>query len=299
MSTYYFNITYRCNSNCIFCAADHPLENDNREMSLSEFNNVLDKCHVESGDRVIINGGEPTVHKDFWAILDAVKMRGATIDLFTNGKKLADNNFAVRVLDYDNIHVRVPLFGSTPEKHDFLTGIKGNFEATTMGLDNLYNNMRGHATLEIKLLMSKATIPENEKIYELIKSRWNHEAIRVSLNPLLISDCVIQQKDMFIDTYEAMMIQSEPLIRRAYADGTDFSVALVPFCAFPNEELLNMCRGRKAGGKFHYASPGFTKKVNEHEWDQPCHKCLYYGECNGFSKKYVEYLGEGVMKPIT
>ena len=295
MSTYYFNITYRCNSNCIFCAADHPLENDNREMSLSEFNNVLDKCHVDSGDRVIVNGGEPTVHKDFWAILDAVKMRGATIDLFTNGKKLADNNFAVRVLNYDNIHIRVPLFGSTPEKHDFLTGIKGNFEATTMGLDNLYNNMRGHATLEIKLLMSKATIPENEKIYELIKSRWNHEAIRVSLNPLLISDCVIQQKDTLINTYESMMIQSESLIRRAYVDRTDFSVALVPFCTFPNKELLNMCRGRNVGGKFHYASPGFTKTVEEHEWDQPCHKCLYYGECNGFSKKYIEYFGEEVM----
>lgn len=298
MNIFYFNITYRCNSNCIFCAANHPLWQDNSEMTADEFKQILDERHVAAGDRVIVNGGEPTVHKEFWTILDTIDQRGATIDLFTNGIRLRDESFAKRLLKYDNLHIRIPLFGSTGELHDRLTGVPGNFEATTEALDHLIRNIRGHVTIEIKLLMSKATIEDNERIYDLIRERWQHEAVRISLNPLLISECVIQQKDIMIDTYESMMQKSEALIRRALAEGVDFSVALVPYCTYPNEELLHMCRGRRCGGNMFYASPGYQKNINRMAWRNPCLQCKYVSECNGFSKNYVEYFGSGVMKPF-
>lgn len=298
MSIYYFNITYRCNSNCIFCAANHPVWKDDSEMPLDEFTLRLRENKVGPNDRVIVNGGEPTVHRNFWQILDLINDTGATIDLFSNGMIFSDENIAKRILSYENLHLRIPLFGSRAETHDYLTGGTGHFVKTTNGLDHLCAHIRGHATLEIKLLMSKTTIDENEAIYEMCINRWAHPAVRISLNPLLISECVIQNKDIFIEDYSTMMVRSENLIRRAISDGVDFSVALVPYCSYPNNELLSMCRGRNCGGKMYYASPGQTKKIDRLDWRKPCLKCKYVNECNGFSKNYIAYFGTDVMKPI-
>lgn len=299
MSVYYFNITYRCNSNCIFCAANHPLYKDEREMDANEFDETLQQQNVGSRDRVIINGGEPTVHREFWDILDAVHKRGAKIDLFTNGIKLKNKDFAAHVLQYTPIHIRIPLFGSTSSIHDRLTGVPGNFDATITGIDNLCSGISNGVTLEIKLLLSKATVQENYKIYQMIKKRWGTFPIRITLNPLLISDCVIQQRDIMIDTYDSMMKESEALIRTAITDNTDFSVGLIPFCSFPNEELLNLCRGTIAvSSKLFYASPGFTKNIDKLDYRKPCLTCKYVTECDGFPKNYIDYFGTDVIKPI-
>jgi len=300
MKVFYFNVTYRCNSNCIFCAANHPLWQDSSEMTASEFSQMVQEQGCSSGDRVIVNGGEPTIHKEFWDILDAINQLDARIDLFTNGIKLKDESFVKRLLEYDGIHIRIPLFGSTPAAHDRLTGVSGNFEATVKGLDNLYKNIHGNTSIEVKMLLSKATVEENEKIYELVQSRWKHDAIGMSLNPLLISECVIQQKDLLIDTYEALMEKSEALIRHALNDGSDFSVGLVPYCTFPNRELLELCRGSIViSTEMFYASPGYKNNINKLDYRKPCMKCRFINECNGFSKNYIDYFGTGVMKPFS
>lgn len=298
MQVYYLNITYRCNSNCIFCAANHPLWHDEREMSVSEIENFLSQHNISPEDRVVVNGGEPTMHREFWRVMDTINQYGATIDLFTNGIKCKNEDFVKQLLEYEKLHIRIPLFGSSEKLHDRLTGIMGNFNATTKGLDLLCKHINGHISLEIKLLMSKATVNENEKIYDLIRSRWSHPAVGISLNPLLISECVIKQKELLIEPYEEMMKKSEVLIRRALLDKSDFSTALIPYCTYPNQELLNMCCRNKTGGKIIYASPGHISKIDSIEWRKACLKCCYVNECNGFTQNYIGYFGEEVIKPF-
>jgi organic radical activating enzyme len=268
-------------------------------MSLLEFEEILMKNNVNDHDLVIINGGEPTIHRDFWRVLDAIKNRKAKIDLFTNGKLLSNFEFIQNLLSYKNIHIRVPLFGSTPKSHDRLTGMSGNFISTTQGLDLLCQYIHKGMSLEIKLLLSKATVSENEKIYDMITSRWLNESVRISLNPLLISKCVIQKKDIMMDTYENLMIESEPLIRKALADGINFSMALIPYCSFPNQDLIEKCCAHSCGGNMFYAAPGCTTTLDHLSQRKYCHKCRYINKCNGFPENYVSYYGENVMKPFT
>lgn len=298
MGVYYFNITYRCNSNCIFCAANHPIDNDNREMLLEDFEQILIRNNVNENDLVIINGGEPTIHRNFWAFLDAINNLKASIDLFSNGKLFKNPAFVRRITQYSNIHIRIPLFGSTAELHDRLTGMSGNFNDTTQGLDLLCQYICKNITLEIKLLLSRATVLENERIYDLIKSRWLGKGVRISLNPLLISECVIQQKEIMMDTYENLMIKSEPLIKKALSDGIDFSVSLIPYCSFPNRELIEKCCGRNCGGNMFYADPNCTKTLDHLSQRKSCNKCYYISRCNGFPKNYISYYGEEVIKPF-
>ena len=88
MGTYYFNITYNCNSNCMFCAADIAKEKCPAEMTIDKIENVLKENNVTNSDRVVLNGGEPTIHKNFIGILHMISKYNPRIILFTNGKNL-------------------------------------------------------------------------------------------------------------------------------------------------------------------------------------------------------------------
>ena len=106
---HYFNITYRCNSNCSFCAADLRVK-DSKEMPVQVFESILDRLSIEPSDTVTINGGEPTVHPDFFGFLSAVKRKNAKITLFTNGRKFADTGFAKDVAFFSPIDTYTGLF---------------------------------------------------------------------------------------------------------------------------------------------------------------------------------------------
>ena len=152
MNVEYFNITYRCNSNCLLCAANIGTGyRDIEEMSLDDFLQAIANRRMKANDRVIINGGEPTTSEYFFDILDACNSRSFFIDLFTNGKKFSDRSFCERVLECLNIHIRIPLFGCQ-ETHDQLTGQTGNFNDVINGIKNIHLLLQESQSLEIKLL---------------------------------------------------------------------------------------------------------------------------------------------------
>ena len=298
MRLFYFNITYRCNSRCIFCAADHPLLMDSREMSLDEFCDILDRNQVGTGDRVVVNGGEPTVHKDFFAFLNAIKSRGAYIDLFTNGMRLAEPEFLDDLLKYSPMYIRIPLFGASAAVHDKYTNCPGSFDKVVSAIDRLVSVMDKKVFLEIKMLLSKGTVNQNEQIFEICRERWTHPQTLVSLNPLLISRCVIDQEDVFVDSYTNLMAQSEPLIHKIADSGWRLSIDLMPYCTFPNKELIALCYGEKILAETHYSDPAQDRSVDEYQGREKCTGCRYIQVCSGFPRSYLKYMGSAEVRPM-
>ena len=96
-------ITDHCNLKCPVCyASSSPQRLSHRSLEQVEF--LLD-CVVKSEgqpDVVQISGGEPTIHPDFFAILDAAKSRPIKhLMLNTNGIRIAeDEAFTKRLAQY-------------------------------------------------------------------------------------------------------------------------------------------------------------------------------------------------------
>ena len=96
-------ITDHCNLKCPICYSDSgPHRPTHRSMEQIEF--MLD-CVVRNEGRpdvVQISGGEPTVHPDFWRVLDLAKSKPIKhLMLNTNGVKIArDADFAPRLAQY-------------------------------------------------------------------------------------------------------------------------------------------------------------------------------------------------------
>lgn len=93
-------INSACNLSCPVCFADSAVgRGDHR--SLAEVEAMLDAVVMAEGepDLVQLSGGEPTIHPDFWAIVDAAMARPIRhVMVNTNGVRIAqEDGFAERL----------------------------------------------------------------------------------------------------------------------------------------------------------------------------------------------------------
>jgi molybdenum cofactor biosynthesis enzyme MoaA len=95
-TTWYLNLSYVCNERCTFCAAElagGSLRIDGRPaiVSKADVERWLDGARPQPGDRVMLAGGEPTLHAELVPIVDCCAAR---VDLFNNALRLADAAYA-------------------------------------------------------------------------------------------------------------------------------------------------------------------------------------------------------------
>jgi cyclic pyranopterin phosphate synthase len=105
LNTAKIKITTKCNRSCDFCIFADGAQGEN--MSPELFSAVLTRLETIPFRQLHINGGEPTVHRDFAALSDTARSRfpGTVMVLGTNAVTLARNR---RIMDatlrsYDRI----------------------------------------------------------------------------------------------------------------------------------------------------------------------------------------------------
>ena len=141
-------ITRQCNLACRHCylgpaeAVDLPLDSVVRV--LTEFEDM-------SGLRVMISGGEPLIHPDFWAINDRLADFALRRVLLTNGLMLTPET--CRPLNFHEVQVSLD---GLKDGHEALRG-KGSFEKTLAGI---------RAALEAGLQVAVATMVHGANLGE-------------------------------------------------------------------------------------------------------------------------------------
>ena len=81
----YVEITNKCNLNCSFCSQDNL---EKRELSLQEFDIILDKIRHYTNTIYLHVKGEPLIHSNFGKILDITKKYDIKVKITTNGTLL-------------------------------------------------------------------------------------------------------------------------------------------------------------------------------------------------------------------
>jgi uncharacterized radical SAM superfamily Fe-S cluster-containing enzyme len=121
-------ITDHCNLRCPICYADSgPHRPGYRDLATVE--RMLDAVVANEGepDVVQISGGEPTLHPDFFAILDAARRRPIRhLMVNTNGLRIArDADFAARLKQYEpGFELYLQFDSLRDEVHQELRGAK-------------------------------------------------------------------------------------------------------------------------------------------------------------------------------
>lgn len=176
---FYFNVTYGCNSKCIFCYSHNTCHSGvtHNEISLEEIFEFLEKYNTSSGDRVIINGGEPLLHSEIETILLRLRKYDCEVLIYTNGRLLTEFDFSRLTNKYRFI---VPIHGCEA-MHDRITGVVGSYSETLKGIAAITDNTK--CLVDIKIIINKQMILEDStgvKFIESLKSVKYNNAVHIT-----------------------------------------------------------------------------------------------------------------------
>jgi len=130
-----------CNNRCVFCH-----DSDGQDGSFSPRDQVeleLERGRRSGAKRLILSGGEATIHPDFLHLVARGKRLGYThVQTITNGRMLAYPDFVDRAIAAGLDEVTFSLHGHRAELHDGLTGVPGSFDQTLRGIRNAVGTRR-------------------------------------------------------------------------------------------------------------------------------------------------------------
>jgi mycofactocin radical SAM maturase len=129
-----WELTYACNLACVHCLSSSG-RRDPRELSTAECMGVIDELQRMQVFYVNIGGGEPTVRRDFWALLDYATAHDVGVKFSTNGSRITPEA-AARLAGSDYVDVQISLDGATAEVNDAVRG-PGSYAVALRAMERL------------------------------------------------------------------------------------------------------------------------------------------------------------------
>lgn len=163
VKTLYIEITNRCNLNCRTCYNRSGLNRETHEISLDELQQIVEHFRPYGLERVLLAGGEPTLHSDFDAFLDWMEQTSdLAFGIVTNGTV-----FNEKLIDFtrrcERLLVQISLDGSC-EEINALTRGRGHFDQVMR-----FVNAIGDAATppRLKTVLSQQNLDDVERYYAL------------------------------------------------------------------------------------------------------------------------------------
>jgi radical SAM protein with 4Fe4S-binding SPASM domain len=132
----FWNITYKCNLNCLHCYIDASSKSNKDELNKERLLEIGDEIIKLGIPLVIFTGGEPLYRKEFWDLSE--KLYGhkrPKLGLSSNGTLISEEN-AKKLKDLGYDYVGISLDSIYPELHDKFRGYNGAFSLTLKGIEN-------------------------------------------------------------------------------------------------------------------------------------------------------------------
>ncbi|MFW6024898.1 MAG: radical SAM protein [Candidatus Woesearchaeota archaeon] len=269
-------ITMSCNNKCISCpmpsfSSDSPYDHLKKESK-----------KLIKYDEIHITGGEPTIHKDFFKILNFLFSNYPNKDfvLVTNGRMLSYDTFCNKLSRFNFERFLIPLYG-TKKIHDEITNVKGSFEQTIRGLKN-FNNIKD-TMIELRVIISKINYSNLEKIANYIVSNLSFVE-KVVLFPINIVGFAYQNKDKVFFKYSDARPYIESFLSIISKNNLKLELFNYPYC------LLN-----KEYWDYIISSTTVDYKVS---LTDICSNCNKLKDCPKIWKTYLKNIGYPELKPI-
>ena len=126
-------LTFDCNDRCVFCLDAHT--HDGTVRAREEIKQQILDGRRKGAERLILSGGEPTIHPDFVDFVRLGRLAGyRKVQTVTNGRMFAYGEFLRRSLDAGLGEITFSIHGPNAKIHDALVGTRGAFDEEVIGL---------------------------------------------------------------------------------------------------------------------------------------------------------------------
>ena len=161
-----------CNQHCLFCLDTDA--QDGSMLPLEAVNKEIEQGFKGPGGRLIISGGEASIHPDFLKFIAFGRQVGfGHIQTITNGRMYAYKEFVTSVLDAGLREITFSMHGHNAELHDMLTGTPGSFAQALRGLRNVMAD--GRAIVNVDVVINKQNYQHLDDIIAFYERLGIHE----------------------------------------------------------------------------------------------------------------------------
>ncbi len=306
---YDLQVGYSCNSNCIHCFnLDQILSLKKEKKPLDkrteEIKEILKKAKNRGIKEVVFTGGEPTIRKDFFEILDFTSKNFEKVGLQTNGRMFSIENFARKTLEIvPNISFTIPFHHTRPEIFDSISRSKGSFKQTLKGIKNLKKFGVKEICLKMVLLKQNYKDLENFVIF----------ANKLGIKKL---DCTFVEGggSAKINWFKIAPHYSEIefYLKKAIDLANNFKIEVtcydIPFCFLQGYEkhISEINTYIKPYLKQEFPERISDKKENiirdlvlgRRKKPEKCQKCKFFNVCLGVWQEYLKFYGDKEFKHV-
>jgi radical SAM protein with 4Fe4S-binding SPASM domain len=131
-------ITYRCNNDCSHCynarSRDYP------ELSMKNWNHILDLFWKIGIPHIVFTGGEPTLREDLPELVAHAEQNGQITGINTNGRRFSDPKYVDTLVRAGLDHVQITIESHKPDIHDSMVNSRGAWKQTIAGIRNALNS---------------------------------------------------------------------------------------------------------------------------------------------------------------
>ncbi|MFT3712999.1 MAG: radical SAM protein [Archangium sp.] len=160
-------LTFDCNNGCTFCLDSNTHDGTNR--SNDEIKKQILDGRAKGATRLILSGGEPTIHPHFVDFVKLGRLAGyRKIQTVTNGRLFSYPQFLDRSLSAGLNEITFSLHGPNPKIHDALVGVPGAFEQETKALKDALAD--GRPVVNVDIVINKGNIKVLPEMLELFIS---------------------------------------------------------------------------------------------------------------------------------
>lgn len=158
-----WEITSKCNLNCIHCINNSGESNQSDEFSTEEGLKIIEQLAELGCQTVVLSGGEPFIRKDWPIFAHKIQSMGMSLYFMTNGAIINDDDFDI-LKNLQNISLSFSLDGAVAETHDSIRGKKGAFDKLIKAIEKAVKN---NFNVSVSTTINKKNFEELEKIITL------------------------------------------------------------------------------------------------------------------------------------
>ena len=118
INTCWLTLNRACNLRCFFCYAKNTEYSANSTMTFENAKKIIDFCKEGKIEHIILIGGEPTIYRELFDVIDYASSNGITSSLVTNGLKLNDLEYCKKLLQSGITNIDISVKGNNNQ--DFI-----------------------------------------------------------------------------------------------------------------------------------------------------------------------------------
>ena len=285
--------TYNCNNRCYLCCQDEEYKNKKSNINLKDFSYILDMDNNRKATKIVISGGEATIHTEFLYLMKAIHEYGyENIQLQTNARTLSDEKFLEQIISNGVNNFGISLHGSIPEIHNQFS-ITDSFDQVITALRNLrkYNS---------NIYVAVNSVIFDKNINDLINiSELLHKENLCNSHQLAYIHIIGKAKDKLNSILKISDVAKvvRPILEKSKDYNMKMYTEAFPFCLLAGYEKH---ASELYVGKCEIITIDYEKRQNYSELKNDslkskmscCKNCLFDSICEGVWSEYIDYFGD-------